>query len=69
MQDKNATAGPDNARARRYKSRPANTGWLVLDTFTGEPVVIAGIAQVGLSKIDADHTAATLQGIQPVLDA
>lgn len=46
----------------RFRSRPANTGWLVLDTWTGEPVLIGGLAQVGLSKIDADHMAAMLQG-------
>ncbi len=68
MPEKSATAVPTNTGPRRYKSRPANAGWLVLDTLTGEPVVIGGIAQVGLSKVDADHTAATLQGLQSVLD-
>lgn len=45
----------------RFHSRPANAGWLVLDTWTGEPALIGGLAQVGLSKIDADYTAALLQ--------
>jgi hypothetical protein len=46
----------------RFRSRPANAGWLVLDTWTGAPVEIGGLAQVGLSKVDADHTAQMLQG-------
>jgi hypothetical protein len=45
----------------RFRSRPANRDWLVLDTWTGEPAQIGGIAQVGLSKVDADHMAALLQ--------
>ena len=49
-------------KSARFRSRPANTGWLVLDTWTGEPVLIGGLAQVGLSKIDADHMAAMMQG-------
>lgn len=46
----------------RFRSRPANGGWLVLDTWTGAPAQVGGLAQVGLSKIDADHMAAMLQG-------
>ena len=45
----------------RFRSRPADRGWLVLDTWTGEPANIGGLAQVGLTKIDADHTAAMLE--------
>jgi hypothetical protein len=33
----------------------------VLDTWTGVPATVGGLAQVGLSKIDADYTAAILQ--------
>lgn len=48
-------------KTARFRSRPANVGWLVLDTWTGEPALIGGLAQVGLSKADADYTAALLQ--------
>ena len=62
MSDTKTTLDPTvQVTLARFRSRPADRGWLVLDTWTGEPANIGGLAQVGLSKIDADHTAAMLQ--------
>jgi hypothetical protein len=58
---KTTFAAAADVTSERFRSRPADRGWLVLDTWTGEPATIGGLAQVGLSKIDADHTAAMLQ--------
>ena len=55
------TEDAPQGKSARFRSRPSNAGWLVLDTWTGEPASIGGMAQVGLSKLDADHTAALLQ--------
>ena len=61
MEDTSAISDTLKEKAIRYRSRPANGGWLVLDTWTGEPAQIGGLAQTGLSQIDADHTAAMLE--------
>ncbi len=61
MEEISAIADAPDEKAVRYRSRPANGGWLVLDTWTGEPAQIGGLAQTGLSQIDADHTAAMLE--------
>jgi hypothetical protein len=61
MEDASATADKLDGKSIRYRSRPANGGWIVLDTWTGEPAQIGGLAQTGLSQIDADHTAAMLE--------
>jgi hypothetical protein len=44
----------------RFATRPDPVGWTVYDVFTGEPLVIAMDPQTGLSKDDAEHTAALL---------
>ncbi len=61
MNDAGAITDTFDKQAMRFRSRPANGGWLVLDTWTGEPASIGGLAQVGLSQADADHMAAMLQ--------
>ena len=61
MEDTSAISETVDEKAVRYRSRPANGGWLVLDTWTGEPAQIGGLAQTGLSQVDADHTAAMLE--------
>lgn len=38
----------------RFDIRPDRNGWTIFDRATGEPVVIEGIASVGLSFDDAD---------------
>jgi len=58
---KTTPAAADEVTSARFRSRPADRGWLVLDTWTGVPATVGGLAQVGLSKIDADYTAAILQ--------
>lgn len=63
MNQENVGSGSVQKQPVRFRSRPANTGWLVFDTWTGEPVVIGGFVQSGLSQIDADHTAAMLQAV------
>lgn len=37
----------------RYDIRPDAYGWTLYDRFTGETVVIATVAQAGLSHVDA----------------
>ncbi len=61
MNDAGAITDTIDRQAIRFRSRPANGGWLVLDTWTGVPASIVGLAQAGLSQADADHIAAMLQ--------
>lgn len=44
----------------RYLVRPDSSGHCVYDIWTGEPATIAMTRQTGLSKEDAEHTAALL---------
>ncbi len=44
----------------RFATRPDPEGFSVYDVWTGQTVVIAQAAQDGLSREDADHTAAML---------
>ncbi|HVI31046.1 hypothetical protein [Phenylobacterium sp.] len=44
----------------RYRIRPDREGFTVYDLWTGEAAVIAMAPQTGLSREDADHTAALL---------
>jgi hypothetical protein len=44
----------------RFCIRPDPTGFRVFDVWTGETVVIAMTLQDGLSREDAEHTAAML---------
>jgi hypothetical protein len=41
----------------RYVIRPDREGFSVIDIWTGEPAVIAGVPQTGIAQDDADHTA------------
>lgn len=44
--------------SERFVTRPDPTGFSVCDIWTGETVVIAMTPQDGLSREDAEHTAA-----------
>ncbi len=44
----------------RFLVRPGPTGFSVYDVWTGETAVIAMTPQDGLSREDAEHTAAML---------
>jgi hypothetical protein len=44
----------------RYLLRPDRIGFTVQDAFTGQPAVIAGAPQTGLSELDAQHMAKLL---------
>jgi hypothetical protein len=44
--------------SERFAVRPDHTGFSVYDLWTGETVVIAMSPQDGLSRQDAEHTAA-----------
>jgi hypothetical protein len=44
----------------RFSIRPDATGFSVYDLWTGETVIIAMTPQDGLSREDADHTAALM---------
>lgn len=41
-------------RSRRYDVEPDSEGWTVLDVFTGLPVVVNGVPQVGMAFWDAE---------------
>lgn len=47
----------DERKRQRFGIRPDGQGWTVFETWTGEPVVLAQDRQVGLSEVDAQHTA------------
>jgi hypothetical protein len=61
----------------RYLLRPDRTGFTVQDAFTGQPALIAGAPQTGLSELDARHMAkllnerqeATAQPVRPEASA
>jgi len=44
----------------RYDIREDDEGWMVFDIFTGQPVVISGVRQVGLDLQDASDLAELL---------
>jgi hypothetical protein len=46
--------------AQRFSVRPDPSGYSVFDLWTGETTVIAMTPQDGLSREDAEHTAAVL---------
>lgn len=46
----------------RYTTRPDRDGFSIYDVWTGEIAVIAMTPQSGLSREDAAHTAALLNG-------
>ena len=45
---------------QRFAVRADGPGFSVWDREAGEPAIIAGLSQTGLSRDDADHTAALL---------
>lgn len=45
---------------QRFAVRADGPGYSVWDREAGEPAIIAGLSQTGLSRDDADHTAALL---------
>jgi hypothetical protein len=47
----------------RYDIREEDNGWTVFDVWTGEPVVIALVPQVGLDIQDADELAELLDNL------
>jgi hypothetical protein len=50
-------AMPDDRRKDRYAVRRDAVGWTVFTTFSGEPALVGGAPQTGLSEDDARHTA------------
>lgn len=48
---------PEDRKTDRFALRRDRTGWTVYEVWTGEPVVIAMVSQMGLSEADAQHTA------------
>jgi hypothetical protein len=46
---------PDERKKDRFALRPDGSGWTVFVTWTGEPAVVGGARQVGLSEADAKH--------------
>lgn len=51
---------PDERRNDRYALRRDTAGWTVLVVWTGEPAVVGGAPQTGLSEDDARHMAGLL---------
>ncbi|WP_374469575.1 hypothetical protein [Phenylobacterium sp.] len=51
---------------QRYAVRPDSSGYTVMDLDKGGPATLGGMTQSGLSKADAEHTAAVLNGDTPV---
>jgi hypothetical protein len=47
----------EDRKTDRYNVRPDAKGWTVFEAWSGEPVVLAQARQVGLSEVDAKHTA------------
>jgi len=48
-------AMPDERKKDRYAVRPDAAGHTVFEIWTGQPAVVAGVAQKGLSEGDAEH--------------
>jgi hypothetical protein len=46
---------PDERKKDRYVMRSDAGGWTVLEIWTGQPAVVAGVPQSGLSEDDAKH--------------
>ena len=51
---------PDERKNDRYALRADGAGWTVYAIWTGEPAVVGGTAQTGLSQDDAQHMAGLL---------
>jgi hypothetical protein len=48
---------PDERKNDRYAVRRDAAGWTAYVIWTGEPAVVGGVAQTGLSEDDARHIA------------
>jgi hypothetical protein len=48
---------PDDRKKDRYVLRSDTAGWTVLEIWTGQAAVVAGVAQTDLSEDDAKHMA------------
>jgi len=46
---------PDDRKTDRFTLRPDPAGWTVLEIWTGQPAVVAGVPQSSLSEDDAKH--------------
>jgi hypothetical protein len=53
-------AMPDDRKKDRYAARSGPNGWTVLELWAGQPALVAGVAQTGLSEADAKHMAKLL---------
>jgi len=51
---------PDERKNDRYAVRRDATGFTAYVIFTGEPAVVGGVPQTGLSEEDARHMAGVL---------
>jgi hypothetical protein len=51
---------PDDRKKDRYVLRSDTGGWTVLEIWTGQPAMVAGVAQSGLSEDDARHMVSLL---------
>ncbi len=51
---------PDERKKDRFVLRPDPSGWTIVEVWTGQPAVMAGAPQIGLSEADAKHTAGLL---------
>jgi hypothetical protein len=47
----------EDCKTARYGVRRDGQGWTVFEAWTGDAVVLAQERQVGLSEVDAEHTA------------
>ena len=51
---------PDERKKDRYAVRPDANGFTTFVIFTGEPALVGGVRQTGLSEADARHMAKVL---------
>jgi hypothetical protein len=57
---KAAQAMPDERKNDRFALRADGPGWTVYEVWSGNPAVVAGLAQTRLSEDDAKHMAGLL---------
>jgi hypothetical protein len=51
---------PDDRKKDRYALRPDPSGWTIMELWTGQPAILAGTPQTGLTEADAQHTVGLL---------
>jgi hypothetical protein len=51
---------PDERKTDRYAMRRDAAGWTCYVIWTGDPAVVGGVAQTGLSEADARHMVGVL---------